>query len=270
MKMKLMWIFFVIPFAAFSQSLSIPAQTIILNDFIPNIVYTHNIKISVNKFEISKQVTLKEYKIFLEEMKKDSGDVIYQSLLPDTSIAPKKVRDEYFNSGKYDDFAVVGISWDNALRYCKWLTVKNNPDTLQTICRLPNLYEYFSAYSHLQKSAIPNDLNTLYADWLMDTKDESVAADDNSIPLSYYYFHQKSDPNALKRKVVIGKSFHHSFQSFEENMKFSFYAQEGYAYIGFRIVTDNSNESLKITTENDQRFYTNPLLQYWNLKPDKK
>lgn len=270
MKMKLIWIFFIIPFAANSQSLSIPAQTIILNDFIPNIAYTHNIKISVNKFEISNQVTLKEYKVFLDEMKKDSGEVIYLTLLPDSSIAPKKIREEYFNSGKYDEYPVVGISWDNALRYCKWLTVKNNSDTLRIIYRLPNLYEYFSAYSHLQKSALPNDLNTLYADWLMDTKDESVVAGDNSIPLSYYYFHQKTDANALKRKIVMGKSFHHSFQSFEEYMKFSFYAQEGYAHIGFRIVTDKSNESLKINSEGNTPVYSNPLLQYWNLIPAEK
>lgn len=256
MKSKLLFLFyFSLSFTAYSQNFSIPSQQILVNEFLPNLVYSHDLKINVQSFEISKQITLKEYKEFLNEIKKDSGEAAYQSLLPDTTIGPKNIRDKYFNSGEFDDFPVVGISWDNALRYCKWLTVKNNSDSLKVIYRLPNLYEYFSAYSYLQKQAINNDLNNLYADWLMDTKDESNLDPENrSINLSYYYFHSKSDPNVLKRKIIMGKSFLHNFLTFENYMKLSYYANQGYREVGFRIVKVSEAEE------------SNPLLQYWNLK----
>lgn len=260
----------------YSQNLSwhsIPEKQIILNELLPYIQVSHDIKINVKKFELSEdQVSLKSYKIFLASVKKDSGEVVYQSLLPDTNIGPKDVRDEYFNSGKYDNYPVVGISWENALQYCKWMTLKNNPDSIQVIYRLPNLYEYYSAYTHLQSSAINNSLNNLYADWLMDAKDESYyfykTDQSTEISFSFYYFHSKGDMPAQKRKMVMGKSFLHSFNEFYEYTLLSFYADHGYRHIGFRMVKDTNPVSFLLDEKNGG--YENPLLKYWKLKPTSK
>lgn len=251
-----------------SQNLSwhsIPERQIILNELNSSIISSHDIKISVKKFEISQdQVSLRSYKIFLAAVKKDSGDLVYQSLLPDTNIGPKDVRDEYFKSGKYDDYPVVGISWENALQYCKWMTLMNNPDSIQVIYRLPNLYEYYSAYTYLQSAAINNSLNKLYADWLMDAMDESSIDYQKEVPLSYLYFHLDSDPPVLKRKMVIGKSFLHSFNYLEDYIRMSFYGDHGYRHIGFRLVKETNPDAFTIQAETNE--FENPLLRYWKLK----
>lgn len=253
--------------SAKSQNYVIPEKQIILNEIYPQIRGEHDIKIKVPAFEMSRQVTLKEYKVFLLEMKKDSGNKVYQSLLPDTSIANLKVREEYFHSGKYDDFPVVGISWDNALRYCYWMTKKNNHDSLKTIYRLPNLYEYYSAFIYLQSSAIDNDLNQTYADWLMDAKDESMLEFQEDVSLAYYYFHLLSDPPALKRKVVIGKSFLHFFNSFSDYIKLSYYADHGYREVGFRYIVEKDSNAFLLDETKEK--YENPLLKFWNVYPGK-
>lgn len=81
----------------------------------------------VEEFEISEQVTFKEYKEYLAAIKKDSSEKFYWSQLPDTNISTdKKVYTEYITSKEYDDYPVLGISWDNAMNYCKWKTIKDN------------------------------------------------------------------------------------------------------------------------------------------------
>lgn len=274
------FLFLLSTLSCYSQNLSwhaIPERQIVLNELFPSINISHNIKIKVKKFELSEdQVSLKSYKIFLAAVKKDSGELVYQTLLPDTNIGPKDVRDEYFNSGKYDDYPVVGISWENALRYCKWMTLMNNPDSLQVIYRLPNLYEYYSAYTYMQSSAINNSLNSLYADWLMDAMDESMMQLQEDIAISYYYFHLKSDPPVMKRKMVIGKSFLHAFNSLEDYLRLSFYGDQGYRHIGFRLVKDESKEMLETQISYGphdnilHQYYVNPLLEYWKLNPENK
>ncbi len=257
--------------SSFSQNLlwhSVPERQIILNELNPSIISSHDVKIKVKSFELSQeQVSLASYKIFLKEIRRDSGEALYQSLLPDTNIGPKDVRDEYFNSGKFDAYPIVGISWDNALRYCKWLTVKNNPDSIQVVYRLPNLYEYYSAYTYLQSSATHNSLDNLYADWLMDSMDESAIDYQKEIPFSYIYFHLSSDPPVMKRKNVIGKSFQYSLSYLDDYLRLSYYADHGYRHIGFRIVKDTSPETFSIQNENGE--FENPILKYWKLNPKK-
>jgi hypothetical protein len=265
------FLFFLSTLFSHSQNFSwhsIPERQIVLNQLFSSINSPNDIKVKVKKFELfHSQVSLAEYKLFLNSVRKDSGELVYQSLLLDTNIGPKDVREKYFNSGKYDDYPVVGISWESALNYCKWLTVKNNPDSLQIIYRLPNLYEYYSAYLYLQSAAIDNNLNSSYADWLMDAKDESITEVQEDIGLSYYYFHSLIDPPVMKRKMVIGKSFLHSFNELEDYLKLSFYGNVGYRHIGFRIVKDSNPDSFLI--DKTDYKYENPLLNYWNLKPKK-
>jgi len=244
----------------------IPERKIVLNQLFSSINSPNDIKITVKKFELShEQVTLAEYKSFLNSVKVDSNEMVYNSLLLDTTIGPRNVRDEYFNSGKYDSYPVVGISWENALKYCRWLTLKNNSDSLKVIYRLPNLYEYYSAFQFLQSSAIYNNLNSTYADWLLDAMDESMTQEQEDIALSYYYFHLLSDPPSMKRKMVIGKSFLHSFNALEDYLKLSFYADHGYRHIGFRILKDSDPNSFNL--DETKTDYENPLLKYWKIKP---
>lgn len=257
----------------FSQNFTIPSHTITITDYLPEGFADADVKINVNSFSVSKQVTLKQYKEFLSEMKKNSSEEYYLSLLPDSSFTTKELYEKYFNSTLYDEFPVVGVSWENALNYCKWLTLKENKNELKYIYRLPNLYEWLWAKEYLSSIA-ESDFDKLYSDWLMDAKDESHFTDEESraFSLSYYYFHEKNDPPVLKRKKTIGASFQYQFSSLLSYTFLSFYADHGYRNIGFRIVKDDSNESLNIFSKLEMNgksvnVYTNPLLQYWKLTP---
>lgn len=60
---------------------------------------------------------------------------IYSGALPDTLVWDNKLsRNDfattYFRSPQYDNYPVVGVSWMQATRYCKWLTDRANEKAL--------------------------------------------------------------------------------------------------------------------------------------------
>lgn len=254
-----------------AQNYTIPENTLQLNHYLPNEFAETEVKIHVNGFSISSFITLKEYKDFLNDIKKDSSQAYYLSLLPDSSFTTKDLYEKYFNTTDYDTYPVVGVSWDNALNYCRWKTVKENPEgKINFVYRLPNFYEWVWAQDYLSAIA-ESDFNKLYSDWVMDVKDESrFDTETREFSLFYYYFHEKSDPPALKRKLVLGNSFLYAFNSLQNFLIPSYYADHGYRQISFRIVKDESPEMLnrKMTYgPHDEEIYAydNPLLEYWNL-----
>ena len=68
-----------------------------------------NSKLFIDSFEISRQVTFKQYRLYLESIKKDSSYNFYLSQLPDSGITSKENYTLYFNNKNYDDFSVAGI-----------------------------------------------------------------------------------------------------------------------------------------------------------------
>lgn len=60
---------------------------------------------------------------------------IYNGALPDTLVWNNKLSrndfaETYFRSPEYDYYPVVGVSWDQANRYCEWLTDRANEKAL--------------------------------------------------------------------------------------------------------------------------------------------
>ncbi len=251
-----------------TQLFSIPTQTIDLNQFIA--YKTKSGKQTIKAFEISKQVTYKEYKQYLSAVKKDSSAKFYATQLPDSSIGTAEVFKKYISSSDYDNYPVMGISWDNAMNYCKWKTIKENKDSIKVIYRLPNCSEWLAAYSYLSENKIKNDLNGNYSDWLINSHDESIlefspSQLDEKQPLFAYdwlYFHSKKDPIAMKRKLVIGNSYLYQ----QEKIllySFSFYAFEGYKQIGFRFIKEKVSQS---PINNKQKnSIAQSLIEHWNL-----
>jgi hypothetical protein len=218
---------------------------------------------TVQVFEISDFITYKEYKEYLASMKKDSSISFYKNQFPDTNIAFKKeVYVEYMNSSEYDNYPVLGISWDNAMNYCKWKTLKENKDSIRFIYRLPDCSQWLSSLDYLTKQKIKNDFNQNYSDWLMDSKDESSYnfQDDfhRTFQFNYVYFHKKTDPPALKRKFVIGDSYLYQKEKLVDYYDFSYYSYEGYRQIAFRIVKEYRQFF---------RDYHNKygILKYWDI-----
>jgi Sulfatase-modifying factor enzyme 1 len=223
---------------------------------------------AVRGFQISEQVTFKEYKEYLNSVKKDSTEKFYLSQLPDSSIGSAEVYEKYLRSSRYDNYPVLGISWENAMNYCKWKTLADNRDSIQFVYRLPNCSEWLAAYSYLSENEIENDFNKNYSDWLINSKDESIYDYLHEIapkPFVYdwMYFHTSDAPLALKRKQVIGNSYLYQQESILF-YSFNFYANEGYRQIGFRYVKETVSESPE--TYQNGRSIAKSLLEHWGVR----
>lgn len=222
---------------------------------------------TIKAFEISKQVTLKEYKEYLASIKKDSSETFYRSQLPDSSIGTKTIRDKYLNDKQYEEFPVLGISWDNAMNYCKWKTLKENNDTLRIVYRLPHCSEWLAAFNYLENNKQKHDLNKNYSDWSLATYDESFYAfDQNDEPINFFfdhfYFHTSNESRVLKRKRVIGNNYF--YQQDKHFMDYSsFYANEGYKYIGFRCVKE---QLVPVKPGEKDKSLANYLITNWGIK----
>ena len=249
-----------------AQLYSIPTQTI---NLYKSLAYNSRTSAqTIKAFQISEQVTYKEYKDYLTSIKKDSSATFYLTQLPDSSIGSAEVYKEYITSVEYDNFPVLGISWDNAMNFCKWKTQKENKDGIQVIYRLPNCSEWLAAYSYLSENKIKNDFNRNYSDWLVNAFDESVshyASDTSSSQFIYdwLYFHASKDPLGYKRKLVIGNSYLYQQQNILFYL-FSFYANEGYRQIGFRYVKETVSESPE--TGQNGKSIAQSLIEHWGLK----
>jgi len=240
----------------------IPEQTLKLYEILGDTAKTG--EFTINEFEISALVKYSEYREYLNSVKKDSSEAFYLSQLPDTNIsADKSVYLKYISGNEYDNFPVLGISWDNAMNYCKWKTIKDNPgNNISFVYRLPQCSEWLAAKYYLDKNNIKNDLDKNYSDWLFNTMDESVFvwSDNNESGFAYdnVYLHGQNDLRVRKRKLVIGSSFLYQQENYM-SFNFSFYADQGYRQISFRYIKE-------YVKPGDPKSNANRLLKKWNLK----
>ncbi len=190
---------------------------------------------SINGFEVGFQITFREYKRFLAAVRQDSGEAAYRNLLPDSTIGTTEQYHRYLLEAEYDDFPVVGISWENALRYCVWRSMQeiSKPGT-HYLYRLPTMLEWNAAFEVL-KGVKNTDFNQDYADWLMD------AFYENSFmyaPAAVYGY-DKSDRLSHRRRF-IGNSYFISFRDPASFRGLYQYASQGHPFLGFRCVREQT------------------------------
>lgn len=86
--------------------------------------------VSVQAFFIGKtEVTNKEYRLFLADLKASNKMEEYKAAYPDTSAWRKlnpAYSDYYFSHPAYDHYPVVNVSFEAARAYCRWFTEKIN------------------------------------------------------------------------------------------------------------------------------------------------
>jgi Sulfatase-modifying factor enzyme 1 len=244
----------------------IPTQSLNLFQLIGDTVSDQQHEVRL--FEISKQVTFREYKEYLKAIRKDSSDQYYRSQLPDSTIAKRADWEKYISDKMYDEYPVLGISWDNAMNYCKWKTLKENKKALRFIYRLPHSSEWLAAKHYLETNDLESDFSKNYSDWLLGTKDESLLFERNGTfskwPYNYMYLHKQDDPMAMKRKLVIGDSYRYQPER-QIDCFFSYYSTQGYRQIGFRLVKE------MVIWEDDEIINDNntlKILDSWNLLTD--
>ncbi len=221
----------------------------------------------IKGFQISELVTYKEYKEYLNAIRKDSSFKYYQTQLPDSNIGSNEVRAKYIGSSEFDELPVLGISWDNAMNFCRWKTIKENGDSVQFLYRLPNCSEWLAAYWNLSKNNIQNDFNKKYSDWLLNTKFENIlefrANWKGSLIFEHNYFAGKDESLTLKRKLVIGDSYLFQQEKLLNYCLFNYYSTEGYRQVSFRYVKELANETDKNIFQNRGKPVS--ILEYWGL-----
>ncbi|HBX52754.1 MAG: hypothetical protein A2275_08980 [Bacteroidetes bacterium RIFOXYA12_FULL_35_11] len=168
------------------------------------------VKIEENVFIDQTEVRNVDYREFMHWLKRKHGERSdeYQTMLPDTNlwVIFKAHKISYFRSGAYHFYPVVGVSYDQAVAYCKWRSDRVNEyfylnenkfsfkvlDTLK-IENVPRIFEY----------RLPTR-----KEWEQVAKTEYDPKELKKIERKKLETGQFFDPNRTKRsdvKVVIAK-----------------------------------------------------------------
>ena len=225
-------------------------------------------------FSISEFITLKQYKLFLNYVKVDTFNQFSESLLIDSSICSNTCYNEYISNKKFDDYPVIGVSWQSAMKYCKYLTLKDNlSDSIKFIYRLPSIVEWGAALNFIGKKS---DQNKLYSDWTLNVFEEATYSFGKTQAIYQYHYYLKGvtfdyktpkyplssstiynyTDNTHKRKRIIGQSFDHQAETLEYSYRNKYaYSYLGYKYLSFRLIKVKANG-----------FLFNETLKYWDLE----
>jgi formylglycine-generating enzyme required for sulfatase activity len=198
-------------------------------------------KTKYHEFEISELITVGEYKVFLEAMYKDSGETVYNKYVPQPTLNEKTIIDAFWSNMNFDKEPAIGITWESAQAYCKWSEKLQQPATNYAY-RLPNVYEWIIFANQNQELNIKNF--GLYSEWTINAMDESLyEINPKQNPInSFVYEHTKDDPQVMKRKIALGNNFMEKFKFPFDAAVRSYYADEGYRTIGFRVVRTHTKE----------------------------
>ncbi len=148
----------------------------------------------IGKFE----VTNKEYRLFLNNLKKQKNYDLYVKCMVDTNkwntAFPNAFNDAmtnlYARHPAYDNYPVVNISYEGAVAYCKWLTVQYNqqhPEGKYVSFRLPTEQEWrYAAGSKNAKALTPFPNDNIYnCDPTITGKKKSKNAMDTTMQCMY-------------------------------------------------------------------------------------
>jgi hypothetical protein len=221
--------------------------------------------IEIPAFSISKQITLKQYKTYLKSIEKDSSYAFFLSQHPKIDFQESLTK-KYLTVDDFDNEPVIGVSMDNACNFARWYTaIQGKKDILY---RLPTVVEWISMNEQFaiekndkldtviqkkrtwkkktkKRESNNKNVNLHLLDWTINAFDESIYQyhDLTKFPLGHIYKHEHYEPKVMKRKCVIGKSFRISLADpVKIASLYSYYADEGYADVGFRLIEVSVND----------------------------
>ena len=218
-------------------------------------------KITVEDFWMSNEITNKEFREFYNQIKNSPNDTIewvdLQSIKNQGTVKPKVVKvanlnifnklinesawksvfekGDYFTNPKYDNYPVVGVTWDGARYYCNWRTkeenkkIKGKKNAIQMDYRIPTESEWEYALTcndsksnvgskelHQVEKGDKNKLGLLNLNGNVSEWTSSAGSNDN-----------------LEFKVVKGSSWKSDSKGAQRELVLK---SKGADYIGFRIV----------------------------------
>ena len=199
-------------------------------------------EISVSNFSISEMITVKEFKEYLEDVKRDSSSYFYQAQLPKTTSFSNELFNEILRGEKFQDKPMPGVSWIVARNYCKWITEKSKYQGRDFEYDLPLVSELIAFYELYE----PNTTQNLES-WTLNAYDESMF-ELGQISTNYQYNAKSDDPPAMKRKVICGGSYHMEYSPRTKNdfdlinTPYRYIYQDSSSrYVGFRVVRKGSD-----------------------------
>jgi hypothetical protein len=208
---------------------------------------TKDFVVTIDPFWMNQtEVSVKQYFEYIESVKKDSVKQFYEKALPNLEKAPFK---DYFSNRKYADFPVVGITLQQAVNYCKWLTsslnqklkVKGKPPVLEY--RIPTEVEWvYASFGGKNPNDIANakpaGLSKVSAnkpnDWGLYNMISNVSEwTYTSFDPGKYMIELQNPPDPLTDKIAVrGNNYKNSV----ENDKVILNSAESFDYVGFRFV----------------------------------
>ena len=213
---------------------------------------------TVPEIEMSHFITLGEYKMFLEAVKRDSSESYYLKMLPDSSITfCKETYASYLSDSKFEKFPVVGISWEDALAYCEWRAkTEQKSGQMSYYYRLPLTSEWISAFSYFEEMKIENDLSKTYSDLLYSSigntiVDSKLFRDYGGFALDAAHSHKTLTEQSDKRKRIIGDNYKFKPKA-KLNFQYCLMLDRGASYVAFRIV--------KVPVERNEKY-----MKYFNF-----
>ena len=210
---------------------------------------TDSLSLWVQTFEISRQVTFREYKKFLTKIKADSTESYYKKHLPKFYDARTGILEHYIQSSEYDDKPVIGISYEAAESYCKWKTDLLSKNDTSYYYSLPKISEWLAALHYLDSAGLVHDFNNEYSNWTTGIYFEAVVGP-GGWTFDQIFQVKENDPPRMKRKRIIGHSFLRQYSSLYQSI-FNFeYSFNGSRDISFRIIkAKNRNAQIHLSKQ---------------------
>lgn len=202
-------------------------------------INTDTIFLQMDAFEISEQITYKEYKKYLLAIKKDSSQQFYDKQLPSFYEANSGILQKYIYSNEFDDRPVIGISYEAAKNYCYWKTTLDFGNDTSFRYSLPKIAVWLAAFNFLDSTKIKNDFNCDFSDWTTSQYYEG------GYNLANWHFdvqfeYKENDPPIMKRKRTIGNSYMRRYHQLYPSILNYESALNGSREISFRIVKEKT------------------------------
>jgi len=217
--------------------------------------------ISVDNFWMSNEITNKEFRQFFNQIKITPNDSIewldFSSIKNGKMSKPKIIKvaysdifeklmnesawksifekEDYFTNPKYDNYPVVGVTWEGARYYCIWRTkeetkkLEGQDNVLQMDFRLPTQYEWEYALTFNDSKSIV-DLKELHQ---IDKGDKNKLGLLNLNSNVSEWTSSSGSNDSLAYKIVKGSSWKSELKNSQRELVLP---DKGTDYVGFRIV----------------------------------